>query len=177
MSLQHLLYSPTAKFNCTVPGTLSDFIDECNITTTATVPTVTVSTIYTTTVTSTSFSLTSNSNPFDFEIGSTLFLVMMVLGGGIILLTFSIIMVCVVIGFLAKRKRKLFTVTPQENLNIYAMDQLPIDYQQQQQGTDDTLHCTILIFFVEVHGCPKYPCLGNPITFTSSNHMHMHIYI
>ena len=92
-----------AKFNNTVPGTLIDndgtteisdsntFSTNINVTTTAAIPAIEDSAIV--------------------KVGSVLFYVVIGAAGGIILLTFSFIIVCVLIGFSVRRKRKPHTLT------------------------------------------------------------------
>ena len=131
-----------------MPGTLCDYGDECKMTTTTAIMTATTAHTVVVTTTSTIKSTSSQAlnSPLNFEIGSTLFSVLIALSGCI---TFSILMVCVVIAFHAVRKRQSHTITPQEN--IYTVDQL----EQQQQQHQGYMHVIIdNILYTHIH-CNK----------------------
>ena len=59
--LSFLPFSCVAKFDCTVPGTLADFTEECNITTSGSSLSMTTSTRVTTTTTTVDTDNTSNT--------------------------------------------------------------------------------------------------------------------
>ena len=115
-----------AKFNCTVPGTLHDFTN-CNITTVTMVSLPTDSASDSTTTTQniivTSIYTTLNANPLHQA-----FYVLAGLGGGILVLTFCTITMCIYFcPRLTKRKRQVLAFTAD---NVYTME---VDEQSQQQ--------------------------------------------
>ena len=116
-----------AKFNCTVPGTLYGFT-ECDITSVTTIvtPTDSLSDLTTTlNIIVTSIYTTLNVNPLHTDPEGIY--VLAGLGGGILVLMFCIIMLCVCFCLrLARRKRQVLTFTAE---NVYTME----DNEQPQQ--------------------------------------------
>ena len=96
-----------AKFNSTVPGTLIDN-DGSKITTE--ISTFSMNMHVSTTAAA------EGSSTETFEVGSVLFYVVVGVAGGIILLTFSFIIVCVFIGFSVRRKNTSHTLTTASTL-------------------------------------------------------------
>ena len=123
-----------AKFNCTVPGTLSDLSDECNITmkttSSTTSPTMTTNSVVT----------TAMVTEFDYSLNPDIFsIVLTVLVGGIMIFTLCITIVCSVFVLQRiKQKRQSHTfsegqVVMQENLTTNALQHLE-EEQQNHYG-------------------------------------------
>ena len=92
----HIILIP-AKFNCTVPGTLSDYSADCP-SKQITFSTTTVSSTLITTATATNLTMSNERKPSKFEIGSRLFNIVVGVGGGMVmLLVCSLCCVCVVL--------------------------------------------------------------------------------
>ena len=89
------------KFNFTVQGTLSLDVDNYN----AIVDSVITTSATTTVGTHLPFT------PAPFEFGSILFFVLVVLGGGMLIITFGSMMFCIAVGFLSNEKRRSNTIT------------------------------------------------------------------
>ena len=92
----------TAKFNCAVPGTLYNFIEECNITTMVKIPTETtsvVTVVVPTTVISTSVNTPTNSPPTHTSFGIPLLVSLIGDVTITIILAVSIMIICVIIRF------------------------------------------------------------------------------
>ena len=122
-----------AKFNYTVPGTVSDFSEECNISTTN-YPATSVTTSPTTTTTESS--LPANKNSSVFEAGSVLFFVVVGLGVLVVLviLIFAILVVCCIVS----RKIRAHTnkTAPLQGKSYGGGEGLPqhMDQKPQSQG-------------------------------------------
>ena len=102
-----------AKFNNTVPGTLFNN-DGSNITIERS-DSITFSTnIHVTT--SAAVPTTDDSTTETFKVGSVLFYIVVGVAGGIIVITFGFIIVCVLIGFSVRRKRNSHTLTTASTL-------------------------------------------------------------
>ena len=114
-----------AKFNCTVPGTLYDFTEECNITTTVTTLTKTTSTAITSVLISSTYTtFNASDNVSDTDQDPEVLYVLGGLGGGILILIFSTTIMCIYFGFqLAKRRRELLVVTAVPPHNMYTQQQ------------------------------------------------------
>ena len=97
-----------AKFNNTVPGTLIDTY-ESNITTERSDSITFSINIHVTT--SAAVPATDDSTTETFKVGSVLFYIVVGVAGGIIVITIGFIIVCVLIGFSVRRKRKSYTLT------------------------------------------------------------------
>lgn len=93
----------TAKFNCSVPGTLANFIEECNISTTTVIPisATTSSTIVTPSTTTMdtehSSGLVYGSRDFYIVVGSVVFVTLAC--------TVVAFVVCIIVCLLSKRRR------------------------------------------------------------------------
>ena len=117
-------YCITAKFNCTVPGTLYDFTEECNIATVTmvTIPneiTSTATAVITTVaaLTSTSFHRPTNrstSTVFDSTTVILISVMTSVIGDIAVILTICLLILCVVIRFKKGQSNTLTTTTASE---------------------------------------------------------------
>ena len=98
------------KFNGAVPGTL-----QSNDDTKQSDPTgeniTTIDSISTTVADNNNNMVESTTKVSILAIGSTLFYILIGIGGGVIVLIFSFIIICVLIGFSIQRKRKSHTFT------------------------------------------------------------------
>ena len=110
----------TAKFNCTVPGTLCNFIEECNVTTTAA-----MSTEKTTTSVVPSLHTTTSkpdNNIIDEPMMNFIY-VLAGIGGVILILITLVTIVCIFLCLpLAKRKSYMLTLTAAPPHNVYTME-------------------------------------------------------
>ena len=130
---------PLAKFNCTVPGTIRDFFDECNKTMTTDLLT-TESTVFETTIATTTFNASKDGGDkrTDSETGSIFYIILTVLGVCIATVTVTIVIAITTIGVkLAKRKRQSYTVTTalaQDNSSRDAVQHLEEHQQWNSHG-------------------------------------------
>ena len=115
----------TAKFNCTVPGTLHDFTEECNITAMVKTPgaetTSIVTAMVTTTITSTSESIhiATNHAPICTYTAVSVPLLASFIGDAIIVVILAIsiiIIVCVIIRFKVGRNGQTTCCTPSSSV-------------------------------------------------------------
>ena len=106
----------TAKFNCTVPGTLYDFIEECNITTMVKTPAETASVVVPTTITSISVHTPTNVPPTYTSFGTIILIPLLtsLIGDVVIavILAISITIICVLIRFKVGRSDQPIANTP-----------------------------------------------------------------
>ena len=95
-----IIISIPAKFNCTVPGTLSDYSADCPSYKQSTFSITKVPYIITsnpTLITATNLTVPNENQPSKFEVGSRLFNIVVGAGGGMVmLLVCSLCCVCVV---------------------------------------------------------------------------------
>ena len=131
-----------------MPGTVSDFYDECNKTKTTIINhstsaglTNTVSFTRSTTISVSLFTVVPNFitdgnsseiNHSDFEVGSISFYVTVALGGVIVILTLCLIAGCVLV-FLVRKKGKMGTVTIALKQVSSHHDESHLQDQQQPQ--------------------------------------------
>lgn len=97
-----LFSQSVAKFNCTVPGTLVSFHEECNIATT--------STISTTALPPTTLGLTTTdilSPTSGLEIGRTYFLIVVICGVLAVVLVIAILVVCLSVCLLRRKVKPI----------------------------------------------------------------------
>ena len=90
--------SYAARFNCTVPGTVADFTEECNITTTGNAITSTTSALAAATTT---VAVPTNA-PSRFEYGSTYFVVLFGCGVSVVAFVVAICAVCLIVCLFRK---------------------------------------------------------------------------
>lgn len=94
-----IIISIPAKFNCTVPGTLSDYSADCpSKQTTFSITKVPYTIISNPTlITATNLTVLNENQPSKFEVGSRLFNIVVGVGGGMVmLLVCSLCCVCIV---------------------------------------------------------------------------------
>ena len=133
--ISHNIIIITAKFNCTVPGTLSDFSDECNITMTATTG-PTSSTMIANSVVSTE--ITNMVNEFDNIANPGILSIVLV--GCIVIFTLCVTILCGVFMFQRiKQKRQTQTFSEgqavmQGNLITNALHHSQEEQQQNHYG-------------------------------------------
>ena len=102
-------------FNCSVPGTLYDIIEECNITTMVKTPSETtsvVTVVVPTTVTSTSVHIPTNSPPTHTSFGIPLLASLISDVVMAVILVISITIICVIIRFKVGRNGQPNTKIP-----------------------------------------------------------------
>ena len=128
----------TAKFNCTVSGTLSDFSDECNISMTTSnspsSPTMIANSVVSTGIKNMVNEFNNSSNP------DILSVLLMILVGCIVIFTLCVTIVCSVFTFQRiKQKRQSHTffegqTVMQDNLTMNALHHLQEEQQQNHYG-------------------------------------------
>ena len=123
----------TAKFNCTIPGTVADFFEECNIIATNAFQPIS-STRMVSTVISASANVSLNTDSNNFNVGEPFFnIILIVLGLIFAVLLFITVMLCSIFWYkLAQMKRGLNIVTtdtPRDDLN---MDSVVQELEEEQ---------------------------------------------
>ena len=120
-----------AKFNCTISGTLADFYEECNITTTSTIlptsiisPTVHVNTIATNTMNDIII-MTPTLSATDLEVNKVYIPLVVTMGIIIVILTISVLIMCI------KKKKPDNNVSEEGREGTF---QMQMDQQSQNQG-------------------------------------------
>ena len=137
-----------AKFNCTIPGTLADFYEECNITTTSTIlptsiisPTVHVNTIATNTMNDIII-MTPTLSATDLEVNVVYIPLVVTMGIIIVILTISVLIMCI-------KKKNLITMYQRKEEKEHFKCRW-INSHKIKVETIQGAHIAIIIYFMSL---------------------------
>ena len=135
----------TAKFNCTVPGTLNNFSQECNVSSTPSA--ITAESTVSTSITSTADDKSTMASDADTDTSNHVYIAVGATAGGVCILTFFIItmLLCTILGVRVAKTRRQFTYTANSPHNMQTMDN-----EQQQEAEHGTLSPYRVVFIWDV---------------------------
>lgn len=134
-----ILITYTAKFNCSVPGTLHNFSQDCNVSTTPTTPTkiTTDQSTVSTSITSTA----DGKSASDADAVVPVYVVAGAAAGGVFILTLCIIStsLCTFLGLRMAKRRQQFALTVYSQQNMHTVDD-----EQTQEVEHGTYYSSIV---------------------------------